>query len=426
MKASLLFENRKVKRPQLPQSVTWNRSSPCFTSPDVPDTIRIQGYSPERNMADKIDRRTALINLGVCAAASVAPVALSGCSRDVNAASAHHPAKFWTAGKGGTVTCNLCPRECETEAGESGFCRARKNEQGKYYTLAYQNPVAVHNDPIEKKPVNHVLPGTTAFSVGMAGCNLRCKHCQNWQISQSAPGDLASRDIPPRKLAELGKQAGSSVLAFTYNEPTTFPEYIIDSAIQAKNMGLGAVMVSNGFINEKPQRELLKHLTAYKVDLKGFSEKFYTEICGASIKPVLASLERIRKAGMWLEIVNLVIPTLNDQEEDLTAMAAWIVANLGPDVPIHFTRFHPMYKIRNLPPTPISTLEKAHSIAKAQGVHYAYIGNVPGHKAGHTYCHHCGEMLIRRYAYDVEIKTLSKGKCGKCGTSIPGVWKQPA
>ncbi len=373
-------------------------------------------------MSQNLSRRSFLKAVGGGAVIVGLPLC-TGCSPKANAAVASKPARYWTAGKKGTVTCNLCPHGCVTSPGESGFCRARKNEDGKYVSLVYGEPASINNDPIEKKPFNHVLPGTNALSIGLAGCNLTCKHCQNWQLSQSNPGDLQTRTVTPTQLAQATKKSGAMSLAFTYNEPTTFVEYMIDSAVEVRKLGLGAVIISNGYINEKPQAGLLKHLTAYKVDLKGFSEKFYSDICGGDLKSVEDSLVRIKKSGTWLEIVNLVIPTLNDDEKELEAMSKWIVSNLGADVPVHFTRFHPTYKLRNLPPTPVSTLEKAVEIARSKGIFYAYTGNVPGHKYGSTYCHHCGEMLIKRYAFDVEIKKLKDGKCEKCGTKIPGKWR---
>ena len=377
-------------------------------------------------MDNEITRRNLLGKMGAFAIAAGLPIALAGCSQNAGAklepVTQHHLARYWKSEGGKVVTCQLCPHQCTTQAGESGFCRARKNVDGQYFSLVYGQPVAMHNDPIEKKPFNHVLPGTTAFSIGSTGCNLRCKHCQNWQLSQSSPGDLKSRPTSPAQLVALAKKAQSTSVAFTYNEPTTNVEYMIDSAAQARKNGLGALIISNGFIRENPQRDLVKQLTAYKVDLKGFSEKFYTEVCSAHLKPVLDTLERLKKWGIWLEIVTLLIPTLNDNEKELQQLARWVVEHLGKDVPIHFTRFHPMYKLQNLPPTPVPTLERAYEIAKAEGIHYAYVGNVPGHKHGNTYCPKCSNLLIQRYAFSVEIKGLEKGKCASCQTVIPGVW----
>lgn len=374
-------------------------------------------------MSIDISRRFILKGIGACTLTAGLPVGISGCNK-TQADTSFHLAKYWTPGKDKSVTCNLCPNLCETSPGETGYCRARTNIDGKYYSPVYEKPVALHNDPIEKKPLNHFLPGTKAYSIGLTGCNLRCKHCQNWQISQAKFGSLPSELRQPEKIVQAAKSNGSQSVAFTYNEPTTFFEYMVDVAKNARKENIGAVIVSNGYINEKPQSELLNHLDAYKVDLKGFSEKFYSTICEGELKYVLESLVRIKKRGVWLEIVNLMIPTLNDDDKEIEAMTKWIVENLGKDVPIHFTRFHPTYKIRNLPPTPISTLERAHDIAVAIGIRYAYVGNVPGHKWEHTYCPQCKETLIKRYMYDTKIVGMENGKC-KCGNVIPGVWKLP-
>ena len=332
-----------------------------------------------------------------------------------------HPARFWSA-KGANIACELCPQGCEIAPGKTGFCRVRRNDDGQLVSLVYGHPVTFHNDPIEKKPFNHVLPGSTAFSLATVGCNMTCKHCQNWQLSQSSPGDLRQLDWSPAELVSRAKATGSRTIAFTYNEPTIWPEYVLDTAQAAQEADLRAVLVSNGFIREEPQRALARALAAYKVDLKGFSEKFYRDICGASLRPVLDGMVRIREEKCWLEIVTLVIPTLNDDPTELKQLAKWVHDNLGPDVPLHFTRFHPMYRLRNLPRTPVPTLEKARQIALDAGLHYVYTGNVPGHEGTHTYCPNCGETLIERIGFTVRKMALVDGKCGKCGAAIPGVW----
>ena len=333
-----------------------------------------------------------------------------------------HPARFWHAMKQNAIQCELCPHGCTIEPKSTGFCRVRYNKSGKLVSLAYGAPVTYHNDPIEKKPLNHVLPGTTAFSLATLGCNLTCQHCQNWELSQAKPGDLPSYGWSPGEVARRAKEAGSSSVAFTYNEPTIWTEYVSDTIDQAQALKIPTVMISNGFIQQTPQRELARKLFAYKVDLKGFTEKFYSDICGAHLKPVLDGMVRIKEEGCWLEIVTLLIPTLNDSPQELKALVDWVNANLGPDVPIHFTRFMPMYRLRNLPRTPVETLETAHKIAKDKGLHFPYIGNVPGHPAGDTYCPHCGEKLIARYGFSPNILALKNGKCIKCQTAIPGRW----
>ncbi|MDP8225457.1 MAG: AmmeMemoRadiSam system radical SAM enzyme [Candidatus Lernaella stagnicola] len=332
-----------------------------------------------------------------------------------------HAARFWHA-DGENIQCDLCPQGCTIASEKMGFCRVRRNDNGKLVSLVYGQPVTHHNDPIEKKPFNHVLPGSKAFSVATVGCNMTCKHCQNWQLSQATPGDLRSLSWSPAELAKRAKAAGSATIAFTYNEPTIWPEYIIDTAVEAKKLGVRTVVVSNGFINEAPQRELAKNILAYKVDLKGFSEKFYRDICGASLKPVLEGMVRIREEKCWLEIVTLVIPTLNDDPQEIRALAKWVYTHLGADVPLHFTRFHPMFQLRNLPRTPVPTLEKARQVALDAGLRYVYTGNVPGHPGTHTYCPKCGEKVIQRYGFTAKVVALDDGRCAKCGTAIPGVW----
>ncbi len=334
---------------------------------------------------------------------------------------AMNTARFWQA-QDGVVQCDLCPHRCTIAPGKTGLCRARRNDDGKLVSLVYGKPVTIHNDPIEKKPFNHVLPGSNAFSLACVGCNMTCRHCQNWQLSQAAPGDLPTQNFSPTDLVARAKSDGSKSIAFTYNEPTIWTEYVLDTTQAGRESGLPVVLVSNGFVNEPPQRELARALGAYKVDLKGFSEKFYADVCGAHLQPVLDGMVRIREEKCWLEIVTLLIPTLNDDPQELRQMVKWVHDNLGDDVPLHFTRFHPMYRLRNLPRTPVETLETARKIAQDAGLHFVYTGNVPGHPGANTYCPQCGELLIERYGFSPAIKALQDGKCAKCGRAIPGVW----
>lgn len=333
-----------------------------------------------------------------------------------------HEARFWHVNDEQVVECELCPRGCMIRPGETGFCRVRFNQDGKLLSLVYGEPVTFHNDPIEKKPLNHVLPGSEVFSLATVGCNMTCRHCQNWQLSQSSPGDLHEYHWSPQDLVGRAQRAKSVAIAFTYNEPSIWPEYILDTAALAKEKGIRTVIISNGYIQEKPQRELARALMAYKVDLKGFSEKFYRDICGAELKPVLDGMIRIREEKCWLEIVTLLIPTLNDNRQELRELAHWVYENLGADVPLHFTRFHPMYRLRNLPRTPVETLETARKIAQDAGLRFVYTGNVPGHPGGNTYCPKCGATLIRRFGYSVSLEALKNGKCTECGENIAGVW----
>ncbi|MCU0662171.1 MAG: AmmeMemoRadiSam system radical SAM enzyme [Myxococcota bacterium] len=333
-----------------------------------------------------------------------------------------HLAEYWESVGDGAVKCLLCPRGCLTKPGERGLCRVRENRGGQYYSLVYGRPVALHVDPIEKKPLFHYRPGCQAYSLATAGCNLQCRFCQNWEISQSNPEDLRSTGLLPEQAVTEAKSAGARAIAFTYNEPTVFYEFARDTAKATAGSDIGAVMISNGFIREKPLKGLIPHLAAYKIDFKSFAEGFYSDVCSAHLRPVLDTMQRIHDAGLWLEVVMLVIPTLNDDPKMLEVMSRWIFQKLGPDVPVHYTRFHPMYKIQNLPPTPVKTLEQARTIAMNAGVRYAYAGNVPGHPGENTYCPSCRALLIERSGFTISSNVIAAGKCPKCGQAIAGVW----
>jgi pyruvate formate lyase activating enzyme len=334
-------------------------------------------------------------------------------------------ARWWESfGEDGSVKCLLCPKKCRVSVGKRGACKVRENRGGKYKTLVHSRTVAKNVDPVEKKPLYHFLPSTKAFSIATAGCNIECKFCQNWQISQSFPEKLDSEYLSPEKVVSLAENKFKCpTIAYTYSEPTVFYEYMYDTAKLGKEKGIRSVMISNGFMNEKPLRELCKNLSAVKIDLKAFTEKFYKETCSGELKPVLNTLKVLKDIGIWFEIVVLIIPTLNDSEKENREMCRWIVKNLGPDVPIHYSQFHSTYKIRNLPRTPIKTLERCHDIAKEEGINYAYLGNVWTHKYASTFCPGCGKVLIKRQGYHTEIVGLKEGKCEKCGKIIPGVWK---
>ena len=320
------------------------------------------------------------------------------------------------------VACQLCAQRCTISNGNSGRCRARKNVGGELRSLVYGRPVAVHVDPIEKKPFFHFLPGSAAYSLGTVGCPLSCKFCQNWQISQARPGDFDAAYMGPSAVVDAAVRRGAPVVAFTYNEPAVFAEYALDIAAAGRPRGLRSVMVSCGFMNERPLADLCRALDAVKIDLKGFSEGFYRTVSGAALAPVLRSIVQIRKAGVHLEIVNLVVPTLNDAEASLARLANWVMSELGADVPLHFTRFHPDYQLLNLPPTPVATLERARDMAMARGLRYVYVGNVPGHAGNHTYCPKCRARVIARQDFFVLESSLKDGRCGACGCPIAGVW----
>lgn len=333
-----------------------------------------------------------------------------------------YPAQHYEKLDARRVKCTLCPRECVVDDRERGYCGVRENRDGEYYTLVYGRPCTLHIDPVEKKPLFHFLPGTEIFSLATVGCNVNCKFCQNWQISQVRPEQEKSYDAPPQKLVEIAEKSRTPSIAHTYTEPVIFYEYVKDIGIEAHKRGLKNTIISNGYIKEKPLKELLPHLDAVKIDLKAYTEKFYSELVVGELKPVLDVLEILAEAGMWTEIVYLVIPTHNDDEDEIARMCRWIKSELGPDLPLHFSRYHPQYMLKSLPPTPIRTLERSREIALTEGLNYVYIGNVPGNPAEHTYCPSCGEVLIRRTGYRVQFNKFDKGSCLSCGYVIPGVW----
>ena len=320
------------------------------------------------------------------------------------------------------IRCLLCAQACTLAEGERGLCRARIHWQGELRTLVYGRPMTVHVDPVEKKPFYHFLPGSAAFSLATSGCPLRCKFCQNWEISQARPEDYRSEFVPAADVARAAGRRQAPIIAFTYNEPTVFTEYLTDIARAGRTLGLRSVLVSCGFMTEAPLAEMCEVLDGIKIDLKGFSPEFYRTVSSAELAPVLRSIRQIHRSGVHLEIVNLVVPTLNDSEAMLRELVAWIAAEIGPDVPVHFTRFHPDYQLRNLPPTPLVTLERARELAMDRGLHYVYVGNVPDHPGNHTYCPKCGRIVVRREGFFVGEQHVRSGACEFCGTQIAGVW----
>jgi pyruvate formate lyase activating enzyme len=323
-----------------------------------------------------------------------------------------------------TVQCQLCPRRCTLMNGMRSFCRVREAENGKLYTLVYGVPCSYHIDPIEKKPIYHMLPATSAFSIATAGCNLRCKFCQNWTISQRPPEETANIKMGPDEVVENALKNGCSSIAYTYSEPTVFYEYMLDTAKLAKQKGLKNVMVTGGYINPEPLRELCKYIDSANVDLKGFDRKYLRQVCGQEREPLLQALKNFKQEGVSVEITNLVVPTLNDDMQTIKKMCVWIKDNLGPDTPLHFSRFTPMYQLRNLYLTPVPTLERAKQTAEQAGLKFVYIGNVPGHSGENTTCPDCEAMLIDRIGYTIKQNNIVKGKCPSCGRRIPGIWQK--
>ncbi len=338
------------------------------------------------------------------------------------AAEGLHEARWYEALAGGLVHCQLCPNSCRIPEGRIGLCRVRQNIGGRLYSLSYGQIAAQHVDPVEKKPFFHVLPGTRAFSLATPGCNLRCLFCQNWEISQAFPWEVSTRPTAPEEVVEAALASDCASIAFTYSEPTIFYEYMLDIARLARPRGLKTLVVSSGYIQPGPLKELLPFIDAYKIDFKAFDPEFYTRLTGGSRDPVLETMKTIHASGVWLEIVNLLVTDQNDGEDQVRALARWVKDNLGPDVPLHFSRFHPMHKLSNLPPTPIDRVVRAREIALEEGLHYVYTGNIPFAAGDSTYSPQTGQKLVERRGYFVVTNHLVDGVAPN-GESIPGIWK---
>jgi len=332
------------------------------------------------------------------------------------------PARFWKELGGQWVQCQLCFRECTIPEGQRGYCTARLNRGGKLYSLVY-GKVTAQIDPVEKEPMLHFLPGTETLCFGTAGCNFKCTFCQNWHLAASTPEEVGLGFVSPEDAVSKAMGFGCSSVSFTYNEPTVFYEWVYDVCELAKKKGLRTYFHTNGAINPEPLKELLKHLDAVCVDLKGFTAEFFEKTSFSELEPVLNTLKTIKESGVWFEITCLTIPTLNDDPVKVEEMCLWIKENLGADVPVHFSRFFPAFKLTKLPPTPIETLERSRNIAIKSGLRYVTIGNVPGHEANSTFCPQCGKIIIKRTHFAVLENNLENGKCKFCGYPIPGVWE---
>ncbi len=346
------------------------------------------------------------------------------------------PKKIWKWSKeayhtrklGKAYQCGICPNMCVLEEGDRSVCRVRVHRGGKMYTLAYGNAVAVHLDPVEKKPLNHFLPGTGSFSIATAGCSFRCLNCQNWELSQKRPEETARAEEPyfldlfPKTVVDLAEKTRCDSIAYTYSEPTVFYEYMYDTAEIAKERGIKNIWVTSGYINRGPLLQLCEYLDAANVDLKSFDDKIYRKLNSGKLQPILDTLTTLAEEGVWLEVTNLVVPTYTDDMKMIRKMCKWLYKNIGPDYPLHFSRFHPLYKLKHLPATPVSTLEKAREIALDEGLHYVYIGNVPGTKALNTYCPKCGKVLVERKGFFILENNIDGGKCKFCSQGIAGLW----
>ena len=338
----------------------------------------------------------------------------------------HFPGRYWhrlsDEGKGDRIQCDLCPRDCKLHDGQRGLCFVRRCENDSIVLSTYGRSSGFCIDPIEKKPLNHFYPGSKVFSFGTAGCNLSCKFCQNWDISKSREWDRLCDAATPEMIAQVAKENGCESVAFTYNDPVIFLEYAVDTAIACHELGIKTVAVTAGYIHDEPARELFPHMDAVNVDLKGFTEAFYHRLCAGQLQPVLDRLTYlVHETDCWVEITTLLIPGHNDSDEELQRLSEWIMDALGPDVPIHFSAFHPDWKMQDVPPTPPPTLARARAISREVGLHYVYTGNVHDTEGGTTYCPSCQEELIVRDWYDIfNYRISSEGECIRCGTSIAG------
>jgi len=320
------------------------------------------------------------------------------------------------------VKCLICPNDCTLKEGEVGDCRSRVNYQDKIYSIGYGNPCSLHIDPIEKKPLYHFLPESKSFSLAVAGCNLACLNCQNWQISQVSPKETRNYDLMPTEVYKQAVHYKCKSIAYTYSEPIAFYEYFLDSAKIAHAHGIKNVMVSAGYINEKPLREVAPFVDAANIDLKSFDEDIYARLNAGKLEPVLRTLKILKDMGVWLEITNLVVPEWTDNLAMIKDMCKWLYKNGFENTPLHFSRFTPLHKLTHLPITPVNTLNNAYEIAKDAGLNYVYIGNVPGSGAQNTYCPQCNKIVIERKGYRIIQNNLVMGKCNNCNNTISGVW----
>lgn len=327
------------------------------------------------------------------------------------------PARFYHPSDG-SVVCDLCNHHCHIAEGSTGRCGVRCLREGTLIAATYGLVSAEAVDPIEKKPLYHFLPGTTSYSLGSTGCNFSCSHCQNWHISQADPGQIPLREIPPEEGIYRAVRNRCASISWTYNEPTIWYEYTRDMAELARTAGLGTVYVTNGYITGEAMKEIAPYLNAWRVDIKAMHESFYREVCHARLGPVLETTRLAAELGLHIETVTLLIPGLNDSEEELRDLISWVVTELGPDTPMHFTRFHPDYRMQEYPATPVPVLEKAYTMAREMGIRYPYIGNVASHPYEHTYCPECGNKVINRSGFTAYPIQLDGTACKNCGAEI--------
>jgi pyruvate formate lyase activating enzyme len=335
-------------------------------------------------------------------------------------------ARYFEVEPDGRLRCTLCPRDCRLPDGQAGFCFVRQNQGGRMVLLAYGRSTGFAADPVEKKPLNHFLPGTSALSFGTAGCNLGCRFCQNWDISKARLVDRASVVHSPGEVVDLAEAEGCRSVAFTYNDPIIWAEWAIDVAKEARRRGLRTIFVTSGYVSPAARAEIFAHMDAANVDLKGFTEQFYAKVTLSHLAPVLDTLEWLaRETRVWVEVTNLVIPGLNDDPEETRALARWVREHMGPEVPLHFSAFHPDFKMLDRPPTPPATLTRARAIARSEGLAYVYTGNVRDREGQTTFCPGCGAAVIERDWYAIRAVRLSGSRCAACGKEIAGVFEGP-
>ncbi len=359
---------------------------------------------------------------------SAAGVACLACPGFVRASHAgKDPGKFSTEAHFYTVTprgvlCGICPNECTLKSGEVSTCHNRINIDNKLYSVAYGNPCAVHVDPVEKKPLFHFMPQSRTFSIATAGCNLACLNCQNWEISQTSPAKTRNVTLMPPDVVKSAVENNCSSISYTYSEPVSFYEYMFDTAKLASEKGIRNIMVSNGYINPEPLKRLIPFIDAANIDLKVFDKQIYLKLAGGKMQNVLDTMLTLQKSKVWLEITNLIIPSWSDNLDMISQMCKWLAQNGFQEVPLHFSRFTPLYKLTQLPPTPLNTLIKAKEAAIAEGLKYVYVGNLPGKGFENTFCPSCEKMVIERRGFTIVSNNLENGKCKACGKAIAGVW----
>jgi pyruvate formate lyase activating enzyme len=375
----------------------------------------------------ELDRRAFLAAVGRCAGSACLACAWGPLVNDAQGGPARQftrEVEYYERFPDGIIQCDVCPHQCMLSPGEVGFCRARTNVEGRHYTKAYANPCILRVDTVEKLPLSHFVPGEKMLTIAAGGCNLRCLYCQNWEQSQRPPDEQKTFHLPVKEAIESAKKKGIRVIGFTYTDPIAFLEYAKDIAVAARKAGLKVAVGSALHVNPEPLLDLAQYVDAFAITLKGFDEKFYREVCAVERDDVLAAIETLKKrTRCWFELINLIVPTYNDDLDQIEEMARWVHRQLGANVPLHFARFVPMYKLQNLPRTPVQTLEAARQTAQDVGLRYVYTANIAPHEGTNTYCARCGEQVIQRLGFKILENRLRHGVCPNCRRKLPGVWE---